>query len=672
LRAVAVLAVMIFHLAPAALPGGFVGVDIFFVISGYVVTASLVGRQNQSLRQFILGFYARRILRIFPALLVCVFVVSIVAVVFIPPGSWLGSTNRKTAIYAIFGLSNYALIWSSDGYFSPRVEFNPFAHTWSLAVEEQFYLIAPAIVYFWLANRSQVGMRRVIPLAALVLLALVSCSVAAYDTFAKPEAAFYLTPSRFWELACGVLLFQVQYEREFRADYLSRCGAPLGSLLILCGLLFTEKTHFPFPWAWASVAGTALLIASFTAQPRRPSVVENILSTSLIAYIGRISYSLYLWHWPIFVMLRWTVGLDDLRVMAAAVVLTFLMGAGSFHFVEQPIRRMRPFIVRPHWQTIAAGLTTMTLCFIATNALYAKAQRLSLSVIKNEEVWSPYFFPAVPSGSCKVRVNRQGMGELYPVGLIPTECPDEHTASRRLFVIGDSHAGAYQRMLFDLASERGVEIWIYQIRCSVANLLKPLKPECLRLAAAALDDVKTKGKLDDIVFLASLRMEQLADEWGTFEISEVLARRDSDAGRRERDAALDDAREYIGRIRRLGFHVLLDAPLPVFRSIAFRCADWFNRMNPICSSGKSVSKRFLEDHRQETMRMMSKLKDEFPDVFIWDAFSRLCPGDQCSSWDSEGPLFFDGDHLTGHGNQILYPFFRQSVENAWGSFTASR
>jgi peptidoglycan/LPS O-acetylase OafA/YrhL len=157
LRAVAVVAVITYHLIPAALPGGFVGVDIFFVISGYVVTASLVGRRGQSFLQFILGFYARRILRIFPALLVCVFAVSIIAVAFIPPGTWLGNTNRNTAVFAIFGLSNYALIWSSDGYFSPRVEFNPFTHTWSLAVEEQFYLIAPAIVYFWLANRSQTG-----------------------------------------------------------------------------------------------------------------------------------------------------------------------------------------------------------------------------------------------------------------------------------------------------------------------------------------------------------------------------------------------------------------------------------------------------------------------------------------------------------------------------------
>jgi peptidoglycan/LPS O-acetylase OafA/YrhL len=669
LRAVAVLAVITFHLAPAALPGGFVGVDIFFVISGYVVTMSLVGRLRQSLLQFILGFYARRILRIFPALLVCVFAVSIFAVLFIPPGAWLGSANRKTALYAIFGLSNYALIWSSDGYFSPRVEFNPFTHTWSLGVEEQFYLIAPAIVYFWLASRSQTGARRVIPLAALVLLAMVSCSLAAYNTFANPEAAFYLTPSRFWELASGVLLFQIQYEREFRTDYLSWSGAPLGSLLILCALLFTDKVHFPFPWAVVSVAGVALLIASFTARPSKPSFVEKILSTRQIVYIGKISYSLYLWHWPIFVMLRWTVGLDDLRIMAAAVILTFLMGAASYHFVEQPIRRMRPFILRPHWQTVVAGLATMTLCFIATYALYANANTLSLSVVKNAEVWSPYFLPNVPSGSCSVRVNNQHMGKLDLTGLIPTECPNDHISRGKLFIVGDSHAGAYQRMAFDLARERGVEIWIYGMTCGgVANLLRPLKPECLRSAEAALEDVKTKGKPDDIVFLASLRIYRLADQWAIFDSSEVLRRQSSNAAQRDRDSALDDARAHIRGIRNLGFHVMLDAPMPVFRSIPFRCSDWFNKMNPICASGKSLSKHFLEDHRQSTMQAISKLKTEFPDVFIYDAFSRLCPGDQCSSWDDEGPLFFDGDHLTGHGNEILYPSFRQSVENFWGNF----
>jgi peptidoglycan/LPS O-acetylase OafA/YrhL len=674
LRAVAVLSVMTFHLVPTALPGGFAGVDIFFVISGYVVTASLVGRRTQSLGEFILGFYARRIRRIFPALLVCVLVVSVFAVVFIPPGSWLGLTNRNTAVYAIFGLSNYALIWSSDGYFSPRAEFNPFTHTWSLAVEEQFYLIAPAIVYFWLATRSQMGVRRLIPMAVLVLLALASCGVAAYNTAANPQAAFYLTPSRFWELACGVLLFQIQYEREFRASHILRYGAPLGALLIGLAFAFTDGGHFPFPWAWGPTAGTTLLIASLTAQPWRPSTVAGILSTTPMVYIGKISYSLYLWHWPIYVMLRWTIGLDDPRVMVAAVALTFLMGAASFHFVEQPIRSMRPLIVRPHWQTVMAGLAIMVICFAATKTLYARTNRLTLSVVKNDAVWSPYFLPTSAHDRCRVDINKQQIGELSSTGLIPTDCSQENSPARRLFVIGDSHAGAYQRMLFDLASRMNVEIWIYEMRCGgVANLLRPLRPACGQLASAALEDVKTKGRPADIVFLAALRVDRLADQWAIFDASDVSAREASDAARRERDNALDDAREYIRRIQSLGLglHIMLDAPMPVFQSIAFRCSDWFNSMNPICHSGQRVSRRFLEDHRHNTMNAISELKSEFPDLSIWDPFNRLCPQDPCSSWDSDGPLFFDGDHLTGHGNQILYPSFRQRVENIWGSFAAA-
>ncbi len=670
LRAVAVLAVMIFHLAPSALPGGFAGVDIFFVISGYVVTASLVERQRRPLRQFILSFYARRIFRLFPALLICVLVGSIVAVAFTPPASWLGSSNSNTAFYAIFGLSNYALLWSMDSYFSPRLEFNPFAHTWSLGVEEQFYLIAPAIVYFWLAGRSQTGVKRIMPLAVLVLLALISSAVAAYNTLIDPDAAFYLLPSRFWELASGVLLFQIQHQRDFRFNYLNRYGAFLGLIMIFCALLFSDKAHFPFPWALASVAGTALLIASLTSRNRRSSAVEWMLSTRPAVYIGKLSYSLYLWHWPIFVMLRWTVGLDSSWAMAAASASTFLVAAGSYHFVEQPFRKLQLCILLPHWQTIAAGLAIMGLCSIATKSIYDNAHTFSLSQVKNADIWSPSFLPAASPGTCNVKLKDQPIGDVLAWGFIPSNCAGEGI-SRRLFVIGDSHTAAYKRMFFNLASEQDVEVWIYPIQCSVASLLRPMprKPrDCLELAWAALEDAKAKGRPNDIVFLASLRMDKLGDQLSTFELSEVLARHDSDAAKKDSDAALDEARQYITRIRQFGFHVLIDAPKPTFQSIAFRCSDWFNKMNRICFGGTKISRRFLENHRQNTMRALYKLKSELPDIFIWDPFYPLCPGDQCSSWDGNGPLFFDRDHLSSHGSQVLYPFFRQTIENVWGGF----
>jgi hypothetical protein len=372
-------------------------------------------------------------------------------------------------------------------------------------------------------------------------------------------------------------------------------------------------------------------------------------------------------------MLRWTVGLDDPRIMTSAAILTFLIGAASFHIVEQPVRRMRPFITRPHWQTVAVGLATLTLCFIATNTLYSRTQRLSLSVVKNAEIWSPYFVPTALSENCNVKVTYKE-GEQYLVdlvSLIPSECRSEHAADRRLFVIGDSHAGAYRRMLLDLAREKGVEIWIYETRCSIANLNRPQKSECLQTASNALDVAKAKGKPNDIIFLASLRMDRLATQWDTVNGLDLLERQTSGEARRDRAAALDEASKYTGQIQRLGFRVLLGAPLPVVPSPAFRCSDWFNRMNPICYRGKTVSRRFVEESRQNGMRSISILSGEFPTLSIWDPFDRLCPGEQCSSWDDEGPLFFDGDHLTGHANQILYPSFRQRVDEIWGRFATS-
>jgi len=595
-------------------------------------------------------------------------VVSTLVVLFVPPVAWLGNSIRNTGLYSIVGLSNYALIWSSDGYFSPRAEFNPFTHTWSLGVEEQFYLIAPAIVYFWLAWHSQTGAKKFIPVGILTLAALVSGGIAAHNSVADPDAAFYLLPSRFWELACGVLLFQIQYERRFRAGYLTRFAAPLGLVLILCALLYSDKAFFPFPWALASVAGSTLLIASFTMRDKRPSPIKRFFSTGPIVYVGNISYSLYLWHWPIFVMLRWTVGLDGTWIIIAAVISAFLIAIASYHFVEQPIRDLRRFIVRPHWQTVTAGVAIIFLSLIVTRGVYASSRLINLSVVKNDETWSPYILPPIVRGNCKVTIKKESFGTSDVDGIIPTECSNNNLLGRRLFVIGDSHAGAYRRLLFDLARDEGVEIWIYSIGCSVANLSRPLTREprdCPNLTLAALGDIKRRGKPNDIVFLSSLRMERLSDQWGAIKFTQMSGGQGSAITDDDRNAALDEARRFIQHVRQFGFQVLIDAPMPVFVSNNFRCSDWFNKMNPSCSAGQTISKRYLEDRRQRTMQALSILKSEFPEISIWDPFYHFCQGDFCSSWDARGPLFFDGDHLTGHANQVLYPYFKSSVEKIW-------
>lgn len=146
LRALAVLAVIIYHLDPGWLPGGFTGVDVFFVISGYVVSASLAKRDNSTFARFTLHFYARRFVRILPALLACLLATSVASTLFIPK-AWLSEANEWTGLAAFFGVSNIVLALNQDAYYSPRAEFNPFIHTWSLGVEEQFYLLFPLVFF---------------------------------------------------------------------------------------------------------------------------------------------------------------------------------------------------------------------------------------------------------------------------------------------------------------------------------------------------------------------------------------------------------------------------------------------------------------------------------------------------------------------------------------------
>ena len=258
LRAVAVLAVMLFHLNGAFLPGGFAGVDVFFVISGYVVARSLQGHAHESIGHFIIGFYSRRIRRIVPALLFCLLVTTIVYVSFVPE-SWLSGTTRMTGVFAFFGLSNFALVHYQDDYFSPRTEYNPYAHTWSLGVEEQFYFLFPALIFLWFRyiKIDGKGAAKYTFLLAIPVLSVVSLYASFYMGSKNPDQAYYLIFSRFWELAAGVVLYQLQFSKKINKISVGNANLlnSIGLLLIFLGLFFSKKENFPYPWAILPVLG---------------------------------------------------------------------------------------------------------------------------------------------------------------------------------------------------------------------------------------------------------------------------------------------------------------------------------------------------------------------------------------------------------------------------------
>lgn len=672
LRAIAVLAIILFHVRSAWLPGGFVGVDIFFAISGYVVCKSLLAARTDGFFRYIATFYAKRLLRIYPALITALLVTVFFARAFIPE-SYISETSNRTGLFAIFGLSNIQLISEVDGYFGAISDYNPYVHTWSLGVEEQFYVIFP-VVFYGIRRGGAVAGR----LEALLLptLLIASLGYSAWETYHDPRWAFYSLTSRFWELAAGAILcLSHEKGRLLPGNRAASLAAAIGGLGALgVSLLFADERSFPFPWAIAPVFGTTCCIAGVVA-PAAGNPLARLLSLKPVAYIGRISYSLYLWHWPVLVMLRWTVGMESPSMVALALAATGVLGVLSYNLIERTFQRFRPVLDRQlrvelngegdrrgasktvfsaptNAMVVAAGIATI----FVSSRLYKRidaSSRLPLSVTmragKQPNPWRPITDGIIdgspPRGECEGRWR-----------------------GRSLFIIGDSHAGAIAEIASRIRKEEGASIFMHTLAGSrFVSLFTPQSDADRSRESRILNDLQAHARPGDVVLLASLRVQRLCDQWALCDIDAVVRVRDSEEAERRRRQAVQEGRDTIRRLRELGLVVVIQAPTPVFLAPPFRCSDWFNRMNPIGRRGFRIAKRFLLEHRSATMRSIREVQRAFPDVKVWDPFPILCPDDECSAFEGAKPLFFDGDHLSSYGNVKLYPDFHRFLEAIWSA-----
>ena len=333
LRAVAVAVVVVYHAFPLLLPGGFVGVDVFFVISGYLISGIILDALGQ--RRFSFGhFYARRIRRIFPALTVVLAAVS-VAGWFVLYADDYDRLGRHVAAGAAFA-SNFVL-WRESSYFDGAVELKPLLHLWSLGIEEQFYLVWPVLLVF--AARWRSG-----PLAMTLAIGTASFLVAIWTVRIDRTPAFYAPWTRFWELLAGATLACIESDAAFRhilarltaRRLVSNVLAISGALMIAAGVILIDATRvFPGLWVLLPVAGTFfLLVAGDQAVINR-----RFLSLPPVVWVGLISYPLYLWHWPLLSFARLTMTATPpapirLSLIAASVVLAWL----TYRAIERPAR----------------------------------------------------------------------------------------------------------------------------------------------------------------------------------------------------------------------------------------------------------------------------------------------------------------------------------------------
>jgi peptidoglycan/LPS O-acetylase OafA/YrhL len=643
LRAVAVLAVLVYHLRPQMLPGGFAGVDIFFVISGYVVTASLARGRSESFWTYLRQFYLRRVVRIYPALLACLLGTFSLAVLFIP-SSWLSTTTWKTGLAAFFGFGNVALVGSSDGYFSPRVEFNAFTHTWSLGVEEQFYLVYPLLVFAWLR------LKRSRPLSAMAILTVpcvLSMVYSAWASKAEPEWAFYMLPSRFWELATGGVLFVMLQRSRATQPSEREIGAWLFAGLALIAATFSIASPglFPFPWAVVPVLGAALCVVAVVRGAHLKSGLGRFFENGPAVYIGRISYSLYLWHWPVYVLFRWTVGLESLVNAGVAVLLAALLAIASYRWVEVPLRKSLPqWTIGRSW-VLSKAAGVVVLSTLAGATLVWARPWLSLSIVNRQ---STDWIPVVSAADAPD----------------PAASSNQWLAGRRLFVVGDSHAGAYEVLLRAVERQTGASVHnLWQAGCAAAKLTAASSPDCQRFLHGAQARIRREARPGDVVFLPGMRVKRLSDQWVFFDAQAVLASLNTGPALKENAEALLEADEWVGGLQRAGVHIVIEAPKPVLPAPPFRCSDWFNQRNPVCAPGLSIDRAKALALAQPTLNSMRWLQAKYPALMVWDPFPMLCPQEQCQPFDAQSkPLFFDGDHLTAHANRLLTPDFLQMLQ----------
>ena len=621
LRAFAVLSVVLYHAFPKLVRGGYVGVDIFFVISGFLISSILFTEMTEDRFSFTI-FYGRRIRRIFPALAVCLAAVLAYGFVSLVP-----SELAQLGKHAFFGagfLSNMTLWWES-GYFDISASLKPLLHLWSLGIEEQFYIVWPALL--WIAFRLKARMGR---LLAVLLLGSLAINIALAITNISDD--FYLPVSRFWELLAGAVL---AWRRPILLAPHVRSWISVAGLaaLLTSVALFTSETRFP---GWAALLPVAGAVAIILVGPEA-AVNRTVLSSRAVVFVGLISYPLYIWHWPLIsyaYVIR--MGKAPTPLMAGAlVVASFLLAWITYRFIEQPVR----FGKHRHRRTqiVAACVAALGACGLV--------------------VWTkggfPERFPPLPGidirkiGEAKLDADfkpTKGMKVLDDAWTLVTHLGH---GERKVALGGDSvlfHFGPRVQQLADEGTLATDTYFVTGPKCApVPGLIQRDKfARCANLPGILIDLVR-REKVQSVV---------LGAFWSGYRDEAMLIEREGRRFPLNTTVGMDDfyanLEDYVRLLQGQGAKVYLVLGAPVHdhfnpgemvtRSLrGFQIAPDVEKAIPISElravhAAADAKLRTIGEHTGAT------LLDPLPDI--------CGSGDDCSPFFGAGePKFSDGTHL---------------------------
>jgi peptidoglycan/LPS O-acetylase OafA/YrhL len=628
LRAVAILLVVGCHCGIPWCAGGFVGVDVFFVLSGYLITGLLAQEYRESSRIDLPRFYARRARRLLPACaLVLVATVSAAAAIY-GPGEiqFTARAARATSLY----VSNVFFDRSATDYFAPEVASNPLLHTWSLGVEEQFYLLWPLLM---LATRAGIsgGRRAPIMLGTVAAVSFLCCLI---TTSRAPTFAFYELPARGWEFAAGGLLAFVPASNTSTARRTAEALGYAGVALILgSALLFKGGAGFPGALALLPVAGTLATLYAGANAPRRG--IGALLGAAPMQFLGARSYAWYLWHWP-FIVFAGVVFVDvTVGGRLGAAIASLVVAGVTYRLVEHPVRES-PYLSLRWQRSLGAAIAVLVLTLGASWAL-AIHGRQQLAV------------------DGKLRLIATASTDI---GDIPGQCYSEGrffdaklctfgdaSASRTIVLFGDSHAMQWVNPLRTAAMLAGWRLLtLVRPGCAASDInphnLSRDADHCKDWRAQAIERIQAVHPT--AVVLASYNGAMIR---GDFITPTLMSAEEVRSG----------TRRTLERLSGLGVPlvVMRDTPLPPFNIPSCEIQRLFNGRR--CEFDASVavnSPAFAAEHAAA---------DGMTQVYFLDMDDLICPDSLCPARENDLIIYRDEDHLTGRFAESLAPAVRSRL-----------
>lgn len=647
LRAVAVLPVVFYHAGFATFSGGFVGVDVFFVISGFLITSIIAAEIDQ--RRFKLrDFYIRRARRLFPALFTVMFAASIAAYLLLMPTE-LEDFGQSVATTALFS-SNF-LFFTEAGYFDGPAELKPLLHTWSLAIEEQYYLLFPG---FLLLIRNRLGEKF---LAWTTAAFVISLLISIWSVYNAANAAFYLLPSRTWELLLGSI---IALTPGLKIPSGLREVASLSGLgLILVAVFsFDAQTHFPGAAALLPCVGTALIL--MCGREGNSTYTMKLLELRGVVFFGLISYSLYLWHWPIFVFARHFL-LTPLTAVHASVlvVVALVISIASWHFVEKPFRGSKGLlsgtgVLRASGILIVAAIV-IGLWFDQSEGL---PDRLPLNVkiiadVANDKPPER----KLCEGISAEKISFESVCRVNKIDKPPS------------FVVwGDSHAMASMPAISRVSADFGVNgLNLTSNGCTpflgVSRPHRDLRAECVAFNNASLQVIKGHPQLKTVILVSRWARHAEGTIYGNEEGENLfLATTDRVAKTPEENRQIYDAAltTTLEALHKLQVRVVIIGPIPEAGNDipgVLAKATWRNSTVDL-----SIKREDFEARQRFVHQTFLDAQDRFGFGYFEPA-PLFCDAQYCEVTNEAGiPLYFDDNHISSYGAARLEPLVRQVFE----------